>query len=403
MNRRWRRKIAVAAPIVLIAGAAVLMRSCLGPVYGIDSTPLHRIESEDTAILAYAPDGSFLTDLSMNGITIRNPITGEAVRSFDTAEGAYTTTDVSPDGSRIAIGGVSRDLTVFDIATGETVLSCTHAGMARSIAFSPDGRRVSAATSDFQASTGSVQVWDARSGARLLTLDRKTYMTATGFSPDGTMLLSGEWDATRTGTNPGSGVTFWDAQSGKAIRRIALPVQLISNAIFSPDGKHVLVVVNDRDVWLYEIAAGKQIIAYSAHEGSVSGAGFSPDGRRVVVGDSGLDTTPPSTTGWSLRSVIKSLGLESHVEDLYAILGMRYQNQHRGSVFIYDTETAELLKVLRITEDPLHWMDVSPDGRHIATSTGNAVAIWDVGDVFYESRGIIRSDQNHTSRAGTSP
>ena len=381
MNRRRRVKI-VAVSAVLIAAAVIWMRTGIRPIYGFESTPLQRIESDDTAFLAYTPDGSILTDFSWRRVTIRNPITGEAIRSFGAAGEGYTTTEVSPDGSRLAIGGVEKTLTVYDLATGETVLSCTHTGMARSLAFSPDGTRLAAAIMEPQTAPGRVQVWDARTGAGLLKIDNKTSMMATGYSPDGAMILSGEWDMNRNSTNPGSGVTFWDAQSGKEISRIPLPGNLISETVLSPDGKCVLVLANDRDVWLCHIASGKNIASYSAHQNSVCGIGFSPDGRRVVVGDSGFEAMPPSIASGISSKIIKNLGLESYIEDLYAIFGMRYRKEDRGSVYIYDTETAKLLKVLLITEDPLRWMDISPDGKHIATSTGRAVAIRDVGDAF---------------------
>lgn len=66
----------------------------------------------------------------------------------------------SPDGNRIASGGMEQTVTVWDVHTGQEILSLKGHGEIISVCFSPDGKRLASATGD-----GTVNIWDA-SGER---------------------------------------------------------------------------------------------------------------------------------------------------------------------------------------------------------------------------------------------
>lgn len=94
---------------------------------------------------------------------------------------------LSPDGSRLAIGGSPGVALVLDARTHALV--ATLRGMdpaVWAIAFSPDGKRIATGSQDRR-----VRVWDAATGTLLLTLEGHT-STVMGvvWSPDGTTLLS---------------------------------------------------------------------------------------------------------------------------------------------------------------------------------------------------------------------
>ncbi len=83
------------------------------------------------------------------------------VREFEEQEGKIFALAFSPDGSRIAVGGVAGEVPVYDTESGERVATCTgHEGGIFVVAFHPDGSRV--ATGGFD---GVVRVYDARTGA----------------------------------------------------------------------------------------------------------------------------------------------------------------------------------------------------------------------------------------------
>ncbi len=88
-------------------------------------------------------------------------------------------------------------------------------GELRSLAWSPDGRRLASGSAD-----GTAKVWDATVGRELLTLTGHTgYIRSVAWSPDGTRLATGGddgaarvWDA----ASPGE-VQRWDRQE-RAVR-----------------------------------------------------------------------------------------------------------------------------------------------------------------------------------------
>ena len=59
---------------------------------------------------------------------------------------------------------------VWDAASGQETLTLKgHTGAVRSVAFSPDGKRIASGSDD-----GTLKVWDAASGQEMLTLKGHT-------------------------------------------------------------------------------------------------------------------------------------------------------------------------------------------------------------------------------------
>ena len=90
-------------------------------------------------------------------------------------------------------------------AHGRSVLTLEgHRGGVRASGFSADGTRLVSGGYD-----GTVRVWDARTGDPLLTLEgHRGWVWASGFSADGTRLVSGGEDGT---------VRVWDARTGDPV------------------------------------------------------------------------------------------------------------------------------------------------------------------------------------------
>ena len=77
---------------------------------------------------------------------------------------------------------------VWDADKGtETLTLKGHTGMVRSVAFSPDGKRIVSGSWD-----NTVKVWDADKGTETLTLKGHTaQVTSVAISPDGKRIVSG--------------------------------------------------------------------------------------------------------------------------------------------------------------------------------------------------------------------
>ncbi|KAE9400478.1 WD40 repeat-like protein [Gymnopus androsaceus JB14] len=192
-----------------------------------------------------------------------------------------------------------------------------HTGYVKSVAFSPDGRRIVSGSDDH-----SVQVWDAESG-KAVGNPMKAYagqFKSVAFSPDGQRIVSGSDDGS---------VLVWDAESGKAVGKpMKGHTDQVNSVAFSPDGRRIVSGSSEHSVQVWDAESGKQWepmkghtgwvnslhspqmakglcpdpLTFSAgldaesgkavgnpmkgHTGWVNSVAFSPDGRRIVSGSS---------------------------------------------------------------------------------------------------------------------
>ena len=148
-----------------------------------------------------------------------------------------------------------------------------HEDRVLSAAFSPDGLRIVTASADRTA-----RVWDAASGAELLTLaGHEGAVTNAAFSPDGTRIVTVSADQT---------ARVWDAASGAELRVLAEHEGAVTNAAFSPDGLRIVTASGDRTARVWDAASGAELLVLTGHEGWVTNAAFSPDGLRIVTASS---------------------------------------------------------------------------------------------------------------------
>ena len=84
------------------------------------------------------------------------------VRKFEEQDGQIFALAFSPDGSRLAVGGVAGEVPVYDSETGERITTCQVPGGIFAVTFHPDGGRL--ATGGFD---GLVRIFDAATGGEV--------------------------------------------------------------------------------------------------------------------------------------------------------------------------------------------------------------------------------------------
>jgi hypothetical protein len=136
-----------------------------------------------------------------------------ATLTLKSDKGSYTGVAFSPDGQRLAAGNESGTVTVWDARSGGQLLHFTaSSGQAIGVAFSADGTRLAVA-----AFGDKILVFDAATGERVLALPwtgPRAHCVA--FSPDGRWLAAGSYEDSGE-------IRIWDARNGKEVLASTAP------------------------------------------------------------------------------------------------------------------------------------------------------------------------------------
>jgi WD40 repeat protein/serine/threonine protein kinase len=117
-------------------------------------------------------------------VYIWDDTSGELLMELDGSGGNSYLGEYSPDGTRIAIASWGKSAMVRDANTGELLLTFVgHTDKVYDVAWSPDGERIASGAS------GEVKVWDASTGAEVLSYQVPGDITQLDWSPDGKSLV----------------------------------------------------------------------------------------------------------------------------------------------------------------------------------------------------------------------
>jgi eukaryotic-like serine/threonine-protein kinase len=262
----------------------------------------------------------------------------------------------SPDGRRVASGSVDGTIKIWESATGKELLSVDD-GVVFSVAFSPDGQRLASG------SGSDTKIWDSATGKVLLDLGEGA-ATCVTFTPDGKRLAS----AHDTG-NAGM-LNIWDSATGKLLFSINDDNGVLSVA-FSPDGQR-MASGSRYHVRIRDSANGKQVLSV-ATPGEVRSVAFSPDGRRMASAD-GL-----SVKIWDAASGKELFNLQRGGYGVaFSPDGQRLASgSFDRTVKIWDVSSGRELFELKGHSAEAVSVAFNPDGQHLASgSIDQTVKIW---------------------------
>lgn len=223
VSRDGRRAVAAVAPIH--ATAVQVWDKADG------SRPRTVATSRPVNAVALSVDGRSIALAERGGVSV-GQWPGNNPRTLGGGAGSteYTTVALDPGGGRLAAAaydGKNSTISVWSLPAGGRSVSFRALGFVHALAFSHDGARVLAATSD-----GALRVWDLSDVATPIVLrGHAGAVNAAAFSPDDNEIVSGGHDGA---------VRIWElAEDGKSVT-IPGPGGAVSDVAFTPDGDEVI-------------------------------------------------------------------------------------------------------------------------------------------------------------------
>ena len=272
--------------IAVSGNGEVLIRMVDG---GVDGTaPLRRLMGSAERILAitYSSDGKLLiagggTPAQFGEVQIWDAKSGKLLRSARLTGDTLFGASLSPDESKIAVGGTDNSVHVIETASGKELYKISnHENWVLATVFGMDSKRLVSASGDRAA-----KLIDAASGAFLENVNLlRGELAAIARHPKKDIVVIG-------GTERIPYIYLLDrprnmkiADDTTLVRKLERQDGAITALDWSPDGTRIAVAGAAPSVNLYDPETGERKASCKGHEAGIYAVAFSPDSAKLATG-----------------------------------------------------------------------------------------------------------------------
>jgi WD40 repeat protein/serine/threonine protein kinase len=354
-----------------------------GPVWETANGQPILTQDRSGTCVATSPDGQRVALGHYDGtVTVWRAASDWETRTLKAHTGKLRSMALTPDGKRLVTGGDGEDslVKIWDAVSGQELLKLPgHTYRVTSIAVTADGKRIATAGAE-----GTARLWDATDGRQVLRIDVDTgVINATtkpcddlkgvcsvAVTPDGRRIVTGSEDGS---------VKIWDAARGRKLQEIT--DAYIGRAFYlavTPDGQR-LVTGEGPTLRIWDVESGRQLQEITGPtDGEVGSLVVTPDGQRIITGW-GRGTARI----WDMASGRELLTLKGHAGDFVSIAvtpnGLRFVSGGAdGTARLWDAVNGRELLVFKGHTGPVRSVAVTPDGQRIITgSEDGTVKIWE--------------------------
>ena len=224
------------------------------------------------------------------------------------------------------------------------------------------------------------------------TLEHSDWVTDASFSPDGRHLVTASYDRT---------AQIWELVAGQLRKKVTIRhSEWVLTARFSPDGHYLLTAGAGNTAQIWELVAGQwQQKTTIQHFCTVRNASFSPDGRHLVIASD--DHTAQI---WELvAGQCQQKTTIQHSGPVIPVINASFSPDGRHLVTASVDRTAQIWELIaeqwqkKATIQHLSWVysaSFSPHGRLLATASDDyTVQIWELAAGQWQKKVTLRHSQ----------
>ncbi len=246
--------------------------------------------------IAWSPDSRYVVSTCQDGgVHIWDATTKDLVYSYRGHRGSVNAVAWSPNGFYIATAGNDKTVQVWHASNHMLLYTYYgHSQKVRALAWSPDGTRIASAGDD-----SKVQIWeplkDQQKRSFFLSFTSKLsahrgQLTLSGHRGR-VNALAWSFDGKRVAAaSSDQRVMAWDVQMGNVVFTQGISGSGMKNAVsWSPISRHLAIGGNDKIVEVWNTTSKSLTLPYYGHTGYVMAVAWSPDGSRIA--SAGVDRT----------------------------------------------------------------------------------------------------------------
>ena len=269
-----------------------------------------------------------------------------------------------------------------------------HDGAVNSVAYSSDGRMLASGSTD-----GTVRIWDMRTGEELISPLRSGdgAVSSVSLAPDGQNVASGT----------GAGVVcIWSlVDAHVSAHRLRGHTGAVSFVLYSSNGLLLASASLDNTVILWNLETYQQLALLRGHTGKVHALAFAPDSLNLA-------TVSKEHTIQIWDAVVANVTAKPkyklqyrHEKRIHSLCflpdGQRIAAGSGNNIILCKPQTGQNATLLHTGSSPIISVSPSPDGLSLASIFGKSVCLSILPRLFVKTSSIVLDGHTGTVRAAT--